>query len=113
MSQIDFPSPVQITPTAAAPHTHRAVHSAFAVTMISPPPYHLHPAAPVSPSIFPHALRTAADLRLPSLGLQLHALLAKTGLVDGPFSASVLLHLYATLALPRTPKSAYVSPGTL
>uniref|UniRef100_A0A0D9X6J9 Pentatricopeptide repeat-containing protein n=1 Tax=Leersia perrieri TaxID=77586 RepID=A0A0D9X6J9_9ORYZ len=72
-----------------------------------------------SPSIFPRALRAAADLRLPGLGLQLHALLAKTGLLlYHPFSASALLHLYATLApLPRArqlfdriPKSASPVP---
>ncbi|KAF0927607.1 hypothetical protein E2562_034576 [Oryza meyeriana var. granulata] len=78
-----------------------------------------HPASTTtSPSIFPRALRAAADLRLPGLGLQLHALLAKTGLLDDPFSSSALLLLYATLAsLPRArllfdriPKSASPVP---
>ncbi|KAF0908499.1 hypothetical protein E2562_025461 [Oryza meyeriana var. granulata] len=96
---------MQIAPTTAAPHTHRAVHSAFAVATISPPPHHLHPATPISPSIFPCALRAATNLRLPGLGLQLQALLTKTGLMDSPFSTSAFLHLYATLTLP-SPKSA-------
>ncbi|KAG8087117.1 hypothetical protein GUJ93_ZPchr0010g10294 [Zizania palustris] len=77
-----------------------------------------HPATS-SPSILPRALRAAADLRLHSLGLQLHALLAKTGLLDHhPFSASALLHLYATLGplaharllFDRIPKSASPVP---
>uniref|UniRef100_J3MS44 Pentatricopeptide repeat-containing protein n=2 Tax=Oryza brachyantha TaxID=4533 RepID=J3MS44_ORYBR len=81
-----------------------------------------HPASTSSfPSIFPRALRAAADLRLPDLGLQLHALLTKTGLLDHPLSASALLHLYATLApLPcarllfdRIPKSAATVPWNI
>ncbi|TVU06656.1 hypothetical protein EJB05_49880 [Eragrostis curvula] len=72
-----------------------------------------HPVASY-PSALPRALRAAADLRLPRLGLQFHALLAKTGLLADPFSASALLHHYATLGpLPharllfdRIPKSA-------
>ncbi|WVZ92277.1 hypothetical protein U9M48_038355 [Paspalum notatum var. saurae] len=56
-----------------------------------------------TPSALPRVLRAAADLRLPRLGLQLHALLVKTRRLADPFSASALLHLYATLGqLPCT-----------